>query len=542
MFACKLKHIQKKLHALFFISIPYIRFSFSNNNNKLTLSSEIIFCVIRIKKIPMLLRHMLIALLFCTFSLSAQNDIYQLTGTLLGETPIEENLQELCDKIGGRVTGSSANEKAVDWALQKFQEAGVKAWKDPFTMPVHWLAKSCRMEIDGNDSFEPQVVAKYQSPPGTYKGQLLYLGNGSETDFEKNGTAIRDNFILVETDLCLDINGLFGEYAAAAAAETLAAKYGAKGIVFMSSRPKKLLYRFITSKVIDNTLPQLVMAREDAKRCIRLLGNGTKINIKITLDAETGGSYTAHNVIAEIPGSEKPDEVVIIGSHLDSWALGTGANDNGCNVSMMIDIARQMTKLGIQPKRTIRFALWNGEEQGYFGSWDYTKEHEKEMAKHIMALSVDIGSGPITGFFTNGRAELIAAVDEVLRPVSALGNFTQVNIPIVGTDNFDFMLQGVGNLVANHKPALYGPNYHAASDTYDKVDLKALKINSAVVAALTLGFANLSDNKITWKQQTRAEVQALFDANKLEYTMRMFNVWESWVKGERGVKELRIKD
>lgn len=484
----------------------------------------------------MIFRVLIPFFLFTSISCFAQNDIYQLTGILLGDTPIEENLQDLCDNIGGRVTGSKANEEAVDWALQQFQKAGVKAWKDPFEMPVRWLAKSCQMEVTGMDHFQPQVVAKYQSPPGAFQGDLIYIGEGTEADFVKNATRIRGNIVLAEMGLCLDINGLFAEYAAATAVENSARKYGAKAIVFMSSRPKKLLYRFITSKTTDNKLPQLVMAREDAKRCIRILSEGKELNVKVMLDAETGGSFTSHNVIAEIPGSEKPEEVVIIGSHLDSWAMGTGANDNGCNVSMMIDIARQITKLGIKPKRTIRFALWNGEEQGYFGSWDYTKEHADKMDKHIMALSVDIGSGPITGFFTNGRAELIAAVDEVLKPVAALGDFTQVNIPIIGTDNFDFMLQGVGNLVANHKPALYGPNYHAASDTYDKVNLKALKVNSAIVAALTLGFANLEDEKITWEQQTREEIQALFEETKLEYTMRMFNVWETWKDGTRGRK------
>jgi len=304
----------------------------------------------------------------------------------------------------------------------------------------------------------------------------------------------------------------------------------------MASRPKGLLYRFITSKTTNNKMPQVVMAREDAKRCLRTLKEGDQLSISIKIDAKVGGAFTSHNVIAEIPGSEKPEEIVVIGAHLDSWALGTGANDNGCNVSMMIDIARQMKKLKIQPKRTIRFALWNGEEQGYFGSWDYTRDQEAEMKNHIMALSVDIGSGPISGFFTNGREELVEVVDEVLQPVAALGNFTQLNIPIVGTDNFDFMLQGVGNLVANHLPATYGVNYHAASDTYDKVDLKSLKINSAIIAALTLGFANLEDAKVTWKQQSRAEIQQLFEATKLEFTMRMFSVWEPWMKGERGRK------
>lgn len=478
-----------------------------------------------------------VSILLLPLLTTAQQDLLQLVGTLLGETPIEEDLAELCDNIGGRVTGSATNEKAVEWGLKKFEEAGVKAWKDPFEMPVLWLPESTSANISGSTSFIPNVVSKYYSPVGTHTGQLIYVGKGDQAGFEANYEQIRGNFVLVEIDLCLDIGGLFAEYTAAAITEEQARKFGAKGIVFMSSRPKALLYRFITSKPTSNEIPQIVMSREDARRCIRILRNGGDLNISLTTKAKTGGKFTSHNVIAEIPGSEKPEEIIVIGAHIDSWALGTGANDNGCNVSLMIDIARQMKKLGIQPKRTIRFALWNGEEQGYFGSWDYTVEHANKMDKHVMALSVDIGSGAISGFFTNGRAELVPVVDEVLKPVAALGNFTQINAPIVGTDNFDFMLQGVGNLVANHLPQVYGQNYHAVSDTYDKVDLKQLKINSAIVAALTLGFANLDDDKITWKQQNRTEIQSMFEAFNLEFTMRMFDVWDPWINGERGVKE-----
>ncbi len=477
--------------------------------------------------------------LFFLFSnlIIAQNDTYQLIGAMLAETPIEENLQELCDEIGGRVTGSKANEKAVEWSYQKFQEAGVSVRKQAFEMPVLWLPESTQARVSGALDFQPNIVAKYQTPPGKYQGRLIYVGTGTPQEMEPVLEQVRGNFVLVEMDLCLDINGLFAEYAAATTVENAAQKYGAKGIIFMSSRPKGLLYRFITSKATDNTMPQFVMAREDAKRCMRTLQLDKQLAINIDIKAQTGDAFTSENVIAEIRGSEKPDEVVVIGAHLDSWALGTGANDNGCNVSMMIDIARQMKKLGIQPKRTIRFALWNGEEQGYFGSWAYTREQARQLDKHIMALSIDIGSGALTGFFTNGQAKLIPALEKVLAPVQALGEFTHLNIPIVGTDNFDFMLEGVANLVGNHKPASYGINYHASSDTFDKVDLKTLKTNSAIIATLALGFANLDEKDITWKRQNRAEIQEIFDANKLEFTMRMFNVWTPWVEKTRGRKE-----
>jgi len=125
-----------------------------------------------------------------------------------------------------------------------------------------------------------------------------------------------------------------------------------------------------------------------------------------------------------------------------------------------------------------------------------------------------------------------------MKPVAGLGAQSVLDIPIVGTDNFDFMLEGVGNLVASHKPFNYGQNYHAESDTYDKVDLEQLKRNSAIVAAVALGYANLPDWKVNWQRQSRAQIaKEIVEKHNLEFSMRMFGVWESWVDGSRGRKE-----
>jgi Zn-dependent M28 family amino/carboxypeptidase len=253
----------------------------------------------------------------------------------------------------------------------------------------------------------------------------------------------------------------------------------------------------------------------------------------VKIDVRSGGPFKSFNVIAEIEGSERPDEVVVIGAHLDSWGLGTGANDNGCNVVMMIDIARQMINLDIKPKRTIRFALWNGEEQGLYGSMAYTDKYESQLDKHVMAMSVDIGSGLITGFFTGGRSDVFDVTNKVLEPFDELGPFINIDIPLVGTDNFDFMMHGVGNLIANHNPANYAPNYHAESDTYDKVNLITLKQNSAIVAAVTLGYANNLD--IILPRQSKEDIEKLVQSTDLEQQMKsMMSIWPQWVAGKRG--------
>lgn len=469
---------------------------------------------------------------FMSMPAFGQTDVERLVARMLSETPLEEDLRELCDDIGGRITGSDANREAVDWAYNKLAAEGISVKKEAFEMPAKYLPGETRITVTGaRTTFQPKAVSKYMSPTGRTSGELIYIADVDKADASADHSG---HFLLFPSDLCLDINGLFAEYASAKKAEDLAEATGAKGIVFTSSRPQKLLYTFISSKAMANDMVQVILAREDAQRCVRLLEEGQSLSIDIDLTAEQGGRYTSHNVIAEFTGSEKPDEIIVIGAHIDSWALGTGANDNGCNVSLMMDIARQMKQLGIRPKRTIRIALWNGEEQGYFGSHAYTLQHAEELDKHKMALSVDIGSGAVTGFFTNGRASIIEDVDRVLEAVAGLGEYTQLNIPIVGTDNFDFMLQGVPNLVANHLPASYGLNYHAQSDTYDKVDLGALKRNSAIVAALTLGLANADLKDEDWRRQSRKEIEEMFEAHQLEFTMRMFNVYDVWAEGKRG--------
>jgi len=481
------------------------------------------------------MRYILIFLL--SFQIvTAQSPIKDLQSALEYSSPMENDLRELCDEIGGRVTGSKANEKSVEWANQKFQESGVKSWKQAFEVPVLWMEGASTFEISGDIEFTPLAVAKYQTAPGPYTGKLIDVGMAEEGNILRLKDQLKDNFALVSSELCLDINGLFAEYTLAANAENRLREVGVKGIVFMSSRPQKLLYRFIPSKVTENDLPQFIMAREDANRCLRSLQAGKELKFSTSVHADIGGAFTSENVIAEITGTDLKDEIIIIGAHLDSWALGTGANDNGCNVTMLINIARQMQALGIRNRRTIRFALWNGEEQGYFGSWAYTKQKENEMDKHKLAMSIDIGSGEIIGLFTNGREDVVNMMEDILAPLSLDTSFAMINVPIIGTDNFDFMLQGIPNLVAAHKPASYGINYHASSDTYDKVDFESLAKNSQLIGSLLWLYANADPQVINIPRHTRPEIQSMFEEKETEFSMRMFNVWEPWINGERGRK------
>ncbi|HSP81443.1 MAG TPA: M20/M25/M40 family metallo-hydrolase, partial [Myxococcaceae bacterium] len=402
----------------------------------------------------------------------------RLVSAFLQETPLWSDLQSLTDEVGGRATGSPTNLRSVEWALARFREAGVEARKEAFQMPTLWLERSASATVRGPGlSYAPRIAAMPYStatPKGGLTAPLLDAGRGTEKDFQALGDKARGAFLLVETDELQDVDGLFREYAESASIEQRAFAAGVAGVVYMGSRPNNLLYRHNVSVGPRNTRPMLVMERDGALRAQRLLRSGKALTLTAELDIQSGPAYESYNVIGEIRGATRPDEVVVVGAHLDSWDLGTGALDNGANVVLLIDVARQMKRLGMKPARTIRFALWNGEEQGMFGSAGYTRTHEAELEKHVMAASFDIGCGRITGFFTNGRPALPPLVDKALEPVKGLGPFTQVDVPIVGTDNFDVMLHGVPNLVANQEPALYGPNYHARSDELDKCDPRQL--------------------------------------------------------------------
>ncbi len=466
---------------------------------------------------------------------SQEDDFARLKMALLGDTPLEEDLQYLTDVIGGRATGSKANLKSIDWALEQFRLAGVKAYKEEFEMPMLWLGESATASISGDVEFQAGVVAMPYSSNTNDRGTTARLvdgGRGTDEDFEKIAMIAKNAFVLIETEVLLDLDGLFREYAEASKIENRATLYGVAGVIYTSSRPHGLLYRHNASAGPSNKKPMVIMEREDALRALRLLRIGKTLNATLQIKNTIGKGYKSANVIGELPGYEKPDQVVIIGAHLDSWDLGDGALDNGCNVAMVLDIARQMKRLGLRPKRTIRFILWNGEEQGLFGSYSYTVKHKNQLDKHIMASSYDIGSGRITGLFTGGRTELLSTLDSALHRIAEFGPFNNIDAPVVGTDNYDFMMQGVPNLVAMQESANYGPNYHAASDSYDKVDLEQVRKNSVVAAGVTYYFATAP---LTLKRQSRMEIEQIMKRSDLEEQMKsMYGLWQGWESGVRG--------
>jgi carboxypeptidase Q len=456
---------------------------------------------------------------------------------VMGPSPLEENLRRLTDDVGGRVTGSPQMAEAVAWAVAVFRAAGVDVHTEKYTLPVTWSEGETRLELLGPVKFPVHLVAEGWSPatpPGGVEANLVDIGYGTEADFAKAGGALKGAILLAYTELGSTWADLFNEYTQPPGVIDRAVKGGAAAILWMGARERMLLYRHTnTGDGQLDRLPQAVVAREDAMRLARAIAsNPGKVRARFSMPNKTGGSMEQENVIGEIRGYEKPDEAVILAAHLDSWELGTGALDNGCNAALVIEAARAIKATGLVPRRTIRFALFSGEEQGMLGSWQYTRAHRAELDKIRAVIVYDSGIGRVTGYSLTGRADIEDDVREILKPLDSWDITHHTLDGDIGTDNWDFLLEGVPTLVAEQDEANYLPNYHAASDTFDKVDIRELKINTAIAALTAWGIADRTAP--LGKRQSRAEIEELLKRTGLEEKMKQLGYWEPWQNGTRG--------
>ena len=455
---------------------------------------------------------------------------------ILGPSPMEENLRRLTDEIGGRVTGTPQMAKAVAWGVAAFRAAGVDVHTETYTMPVTWSEGDTRLELLGATQFPIRLVSTGWSPPtpaGGVEANLIDVDDGSAAEFARAGN-VKGAILLVHSEIGSTWADLFDEYLKPPAIIARAIEGGASAILWMGARERLLLYRHTNSlKGEIDKIPQAVVAREDAMRLARLVAaNPGKVRVRLIMPNKVGGPMEQENVIGEIRGREKPDEVVILGAHLDSWELGTGALDNGCNAALVIEAARAIKSMGLVPRRTIRFILFSGEEQGTLGSYAYVRTHRSEMDKIRGVIVFDTGTGRVTGYSTGGRSDVEPALREILKPLDSWGADHDTYDATFGTDNFDFLLEGVPTFVANQEISNYLLNYHAASDTFDKVDLRELKLNTAIAALTAWGIADRAE--LVGKRLSRGELDQLVKDTGLDQQMKVLGYWDDWQSGRRG--------
>jgi Iap family predicted aminopeptidase len=483
---------------------------------------------------------LLTALILPTFAVDRDSDrevANRLIAEALKPSSLQTNLRRLSDEIGGRVPGTPAFQRAVDWGVAAFQEAGAdRVHTEEFTIPHSWAEGATEMtaSLYSRTTFPIHAVSVAWAPAmvAAKHVPIVDVGQGSVAEFAKVGD-IAGRIVLVHNKVLATWDDLYAEDDRAPAVVALAVKGKAKAVAFIASREHQILYRHTNSEAGEiDALPQVVVAREDGERIARLLASANPVWADLSIPNKIGGAIKTWNVVAEIRGSEKPDEFVVLGAHLDSWELGTGALDNGCNAALVIDALRAIKASGLKPRRSMRFILFSGEELGEIGSRAYAVSHRSELDQSAGVVIFDSGTGKMTAFSTGGRKDVVPAVQAMLAPLGDLGVPKADATAELGTDHYDFMLEGVPTFVADQEEANYMENYHATTDTFDKVDFVQLKKNAAEAAVLTFALANAADR--VGPRLNRAQIERTLHESHLDQELKDTGMWDEWASGKRG--------
>lgn len=260
------------------------------------------------------------------------------------------------------------------------------------------------------------------------------------------------------------------------------------------------------------TLPQVVVSVEHYNRILRQLGEGVTTKLRLTLNVSFTAPQPGVNVIAEIPGSDLKEEVVMLGAHLDSWHAATGTTDNASGAAVMMEAMRLIKQSGLQPRRTIRIALWGGEEQGLLGSRNYVKRQiaqalpspnvndSTKTRSSLNRISVyfnsDLGSGKFRGVYLQGNENVRSIFRQWIKPFEKAGTATLTAKNITGTDHLTFDAVGIPAFQFIQDPLEYGTTtYHSNMDVFEKASEADLRHNSLVAAAFAW-FAATRDERI----------------------------------------------
>ncbi len=464
-----------------------------------------------------------------------QDSVARVIDEALKTSPLESNLAHLTDQIGGRIPGTPAMKLAERWAVDAFRSAGGEnVHTEDFQIQASWSEGATEMKVVSPQQFKVRAISIAWAPAlaAQHAVRIVDVGEGDAAGFAKAGD-VTGAIVLVHSNEMKTWEDLFDDYGHASTAVKNAVANKALAIAFQSSRPHDLLYRHTNSSYGEiGSIPQVLVAREDASRIARLLASGQKLSADLQIPNLIGGPITTSNVVAQIQGSEKPNEYVVLGAHLDSWELGTGALDNGCNAALVVDALRAIKASGVRPKRTIRFILFSGEEEGLLGSRAYVVAHRGEMDGVSGVVIYDAGIGKVTGFSLGGRKDVVDNVTKLIAPLKQFGADALTTDASYGTDHADFLLEGVPTLVANQDEDNYLLNYHAMSDTFDKVDIARLKKHVAGAAAIAFAIADAPER--LGPRLNREQISQTMVETHLDDQMKGFGAWDDWANGKRG--------
>ncbi|MBI4854693.1 MAG: M20/M25/M40 family metallo-hydrolase [Acidobacteria bacterium] len=409
----------------------------------------------------------------------------KLAGNILVNGQAMNYLQTLTDRFGARLTTTKAYQRSAEWAAEEFRAMGIKNVRlEKFTMDGWERVLSARARmltpID-----RPIILHSMGWTPSTptngIKGEVVLLKDFSIDKIKAQADIFKGKILLLDPNTAFS-EGRLNALLKASDVYLALKEIGAQAVLIPDQYENNIVKaRKASFGTKVTALPVAALGSEDNQLIRRSLEKGS-VTIEFQYENRTPGDVQVDNVIAEIPGREKPDEWILIGAHLDSWDFGTGAQDNGSGSATVLDVARAIASLGQAPRRSIRFALWGGEEQGLLGSKAYIGAHKGEMDKCIAVLNTDNGAGHPNGWKVQGRNDVYEAMKPISNMLTSLNGNTLSYEVSFNTDHAYFVLEGVPALDLLVDMAHYDDVHHKSSDTIDKVNPHSLATATAIVA------------------------------------------------------------
>lgn len=433
------------------------------------------------------------------------------------------SLQKATSTIGHRLTGSENGKKAEDFAFNLLKSYGFTQVKyQPFEVES-WSRGTVSVEI-GNDKLKAVTLA-HSPVKADVTGDLIDMENGLESDYQANPKAAEGKIVLIYLGV-LPGSAEGARNLHRSEKTAIATKYGAKGVIIFNTVNGGTLLTgtaSVTGKLIP--IPAVCIAKEEGMALKeQLKAGGMKAHIAMT---NFSGMIKARNVIATLPGSSLPNEKIVVGGHLDSWDLATGAIDNGIGSFSILDMARTFQTLKLKPKRTIEFVMFMGEEEGLLGSKAYVDQSVKagDINKLAFMLNYDM-TNDTKGFNSSDSTckELFQAIGKVANSFDTSFRNSFSSGAGLHSDHQPFMLHGVptgggsGALARNVLDC-----YHADCDAFSLVDEKGMKNTIRYNAMLIYGLADT--DKMPAKHRNDEETREFLIKNNLQQPLTIAGEW-----------------
>lgn len=449
----------------------------------------------------MRLLPLLLALLVCPDVLAAPRetripDAALATAATLREQALKDDtgwntVESLTTEVGPRLAGSEADARAVAWAVARFKALGFdKVWTEPVTFPK-WERRGEHAAIVDANMQPLGITALGGSPGGEVTAQVVRFADLAALEAAADGSLTgKIAFVDYQMRSARDGSDYRNGGAIRSKGPSAAIRKGAIGFLMRSAGTDhhRVAHTGITRFDAGLTpVPSASLTIPDADQLARLLALGA-VKVRLALDCGWNGEATSYNVIGEITGRGRPQEVVLIGAHLDSWDLGTGAIDDAAGVGITMAAGHLIGKLEQAPKRTIRVVAFANEEQGLYGGKAYAARHGDDVVRHQLGAESDFGAGRIYGFNTGAPTHARAATQQIAAALKPLGIEYLADKGSAGPDIGPIAERGATWAWLGQDGSDYFDLHHNADDTLDKIDPEALAQN---VAAYTV-FAYLA--------------------------------------------------